>query len=123
MRWELETWDANLKFHFDFRGLDLHAHGRFFEHGRPIPPEFVPLRLVQLTKKSGYPGLFTGPSSFQMVVGARMGAVLEGVAPTRAGLDFAPVAIERPDGEPGPEGYSFFKVLDLVDAVYPSGRR
>ncbi len=30
-----------------------------------------------------------------------------------------PVVIERPDGRPGPDGYSFFEVVDLVDAVIP----
>ena len=121
MRWESPIWDANLNFHFDFdvRDLDFHARAAFFEHGRPIPPEFVPLRLAQRKKKSGYPDLFTGPSSFQMVVSARGRAVLEGVAPPWAGLEFTPVVIERPDGRPGPEGHTFFKVLDLVDAIIP----
>lgn len=119
MRWELQIWDANLKFDFDFRDLDLHARLDFFEHGRPIPPEFVPLRLAQRSGKSRYPDLFTGRSSFQMVVSARMRAVIKGVAPPWAGLEFTPVVIERPDGKPGPEGYTFFKVLDLVDAIIP----
>lgn len=117
----MQIWDADLKFgfDFDFHGLDLHARAALFEHGRPIPPEFVPLRLAQLKNKSACPDLFTGVSSFQMVVSARMRAVLKGVAPPRAGLEFTPVVIERPDGKPGPEGYTFFKVLDLVDAVIP----
>jgi hypothetical protein len=121
MRWGLQIWDANLKFQFgfdfDFRDLGFRARAAFFEHGRPIPPEFVPLRFAQLRNKSGYPDLFTGPSAFQMVVSARMRAVLESVAPPWAGLDFTPVVIERPDGQPGPEGYTFFKVLDFVDAI------
>lgn len=123
MRWELQIWDANLKFHygfdFDFHDLGFHACAAFFKHGHPIPPEFIPLRFRQLRKKSGYPDLFTGPSSFQMVVSARMRAVLESVAPPWAGLEFTPVVIERPDGQPGPQGYTFFKVLDLVDAIIP----
>jgi hypothetical protein len=65
MRWELWIWDANPKFHFGYRDLDLHARAAFFEHGRPIPPEFVPLRFAQLRNKSAHPDLFTGVSSFQ----------------------------------------------------------
>jgi uncharacterized protein DUF1629 len=54
-----------------------------------------------------------------MVVSARMRAVIEGVAPPWAGLEFTPVVVERSDGKPDPEGYTFFKVLDLVDAIVP----
>lgn len=76
----------------------------FFEHGRPIPPDFIPLRLAQRRNKPAYPDLFTGVSSFQTVVSARLRAVIEGVGPPDAGLEFTPVVIGRPDARPGPGG-------------------
>lgn len=48
-----------------------------------------------------------------------MRAVIEGLAPASAGLQFVPVVIERSDGRPSPEGCSFFKAVDLVDAIVP----